>query len=58
MDLEVVHALDIGGYLGLKLETVSRVMSRLQSEGLIATNRHHVRIYDPTGLAHVARGMA
>jgi CRP/FNR family transcriptional regulator len=37
---------EIGSYLGLKLETISRVFSRLQSEGLIAVNLKHIRIMD------------
>ena len=37
---------DIGSYLGLKVETVSRVFSRLQGLGLIRVCRRHVRLLD------------
>jgi CRP/FNR family transcriptional regulator len=36
----------IGSYLGLKLETVSRVFSRFHTEGLIAVQQKHIRILD------------
>ena len=39
-----------GSYLGLKLETVSRVLSRFSHDGLIEVNQKHVRIFDPEGL--------
>lgn len=35
---------EIGSYLGLKLETVSRVFSRFQNDGLIAVQQKHIRI--------------
>ncbi|MDX9707535.1 MAG: fumarate/nitrate reduction transcriptional regulator Fnr [Azospira sp.] len=41
---------EIGSYLGLKLETVSRAFSRFQEEGLIAVQQKHVRILSITGL--------
>lgn len=41
---------EIGSYLGLKLETVSRAFSRFQEEGLIAVQQKHVRILDTPGL--------
>ena len=41
---------EIGSYLGLKLETVSRAFSRFQEEGLIAVQQKHVRIIDIGGL--------
>lgn len=37
---------DIGKYLGLAVETVSRLLSRFQEEGLLAVRRRHVRIRD------------
>ncbi|MBI1397885.1 MAG: fumarate/nitrate reduction transcriptional regulator Fnr [Betaproteobacteria bacterium] len=37
---------EIGSYLGLKLETVSRVFSRFQDEGYISVQQKHVRIID------------
>jgi len=41
---------EIGSYLGLKLETVSRVFSRFQEAGLVAVQQKHIRILDPEGL--------
>jgi CRP/FNR family transcriptional regulator len=41
---------EIGSYLGLKLETVSRAFSRFQEDGLIAVQQKHVRILDIPGL--------
>lgn len=35
---------EIGSYLGLKLETVSRTLSHFQSQGLIAVQNKHLRI--------------
>jgi CRP/FNR family transcriptional regulator, anaerobic regulatory protein len=41
---------EIGSYLGLKLETVSRLFSRFQSEGLIEVDQRYVRIVSIEGL--------
>jgi CRP/FNR family transcriptional regulator len=41
---------EIGSYLGLKLETVSRVFSRFQEEGLIAVQQKNIRILVSAGL--------
>ncbi len=41
---------EIGSYLGLKLETVSRAFSRFQEEGFIAVQQKHIRILDIPGL--------
>ncbi|KAB2928466.1 MAG: fumarate/nitrate reduction transcriptional regulator Fnr [Dechloromonas sp.] len=41
---------EIGSYLGLKLETVSRAFSRFQEEGYIAVQQKHIRILDVNGL--------
>lgn len=37
---------EIGSYLGLKLETVSRMLSRFQEDGLITVRQKHIRIDD------------
>jgi len=42
---------DIGSYLGLELETVSRQFSKLHDRKLIEVNQKHVRIIDLAGLA-------
>jgi CRP/FNR family transcriptional regulator, anaerobic regulatory protein len=35
---------DIGSYLGLRLETVSRILSELQQQGVIDVNKRHIVI--------------
>ena len=47
---------EIGGYLGLKLETVSRTLSKFQANGLILVHQRQIRIADPVGLQHVLDG--
>ncbi len=37
---------EIGSYLGLKLETVSRAFSKLQEEGIITVSNKHIHISD------------
>jgi CRP/FNR family transcriptional regulator len=44
---------EIGCYLGVKLETVSRMFSKFQREHLVQANGKTVRIVDPEGLARV-----
>ncbi|MBN3848800.1 helix-turn-helix domain-containing protein [Paraburkholderia sp. Ac-20342] len=44
---------EIGSYLGLKLETVSRMMSKFQKARLIDTHGKQIRILDMDGLARV-----
>ena len=46
---------EIGSYLGLKLETVSRLFSRFQAENLIEVQQKHVRIVDIPGLEALRR---
>jgi CRP/FNR family transcriptional regulator len=41
---------EMGSYLGLKLETVSRLFSSFQKDGLIEVQQKHVRILDIAGL--------
>ena len=41
---------EIGSYLGLKLETVSRAFSKFQEEGYIAVQQKHIRILHVDGL--------
>lgn len=45
---------DIGNYLGLAVETVSRLFSRLQDEGILAVRGRHVRILDLPRLRRLA----
>jgi len=44
---------EIGSYLGLKLETVSRLFSKFQEDGLIEVQQKHVRITNIEGLEQV-----
>ena len=44
---------EIGSYLGLSLETVSRLFSRFHDDGLIAVQQKHIRILDVAGLKAV-----
>jgi CRP/FNR family transcriptional regulator len=44
---------ELGSYLGLKLETVSRLFSRFHGDGLIEVQQKHVRILDIAGLAQI-----
>jgi CRP/FNR family transcriptional regulator len=45
---------EIGSYLGLKLETVSRVLSRFHEKGLVEANLRSIMIVDLPGLKAVA----
>jgi len=44
---------EIGSFLGLKLETVSRLFSAFQKDGLIEVQQKHVNIRDVAGLERV-----
>jgi len=44
---------EIGSYLGLKLETVSRVFSKFQDAGLVSVQQKHIRITDTPGLREI-----
>lgn len=41
---------DIGKYLDMATETVSRVLTRFQSIGLLATHRNEIRLLDPAAM--------
>jgi len=41
---------EIGSFLGLKLETVSRTLSKFQSKGLIFVRHRQIQVADPVGL--------
>jgi len=43
---------DIGNYLGLALETVSRLFTRFQSEGLLKVERRNIELLDRQRLCH------
>ncbi|EIN01777.1 Crp/Fnr family transcriptional regulator [Paraburkholderia hospita] len=44
---------DMGSYLGMKLETVSRMFAKLQKDKLVDTHGKHIRILDFEGLRDV-----
>lgn len=46
---------EIASYLGLKLETVSRIFSRLHEEGLIQVQGRAIKLLDLPALKHLAR---
>jgi CRP/FNR family transcriptional regulator, anaerobic regulatory protein len=41
---------EIGSYLGLTLETVSRTFSKFSDDGLVAVNQRHIHIHNPEAL--------
>jgi CRP/FNR family transcriptional regulator len=43
----------MGNYLGLTIETVSRLMSRFQREGLIALKQRDIELKDPERLREI-----
>ncbi len=49
---------ELGSYLGLKLETVSRLFSRFAEAGLIQIRQRHVKLIDLAGLRQVMSGQA
>lgn len=49
---------EMGSYLGLKLETVSRSFSKLQADGVLEVHHRRIHVLDPTALQRVAHGPA
>jgi len=47
---------EIGSYLGLKLETVSRLFSRFQQEGILRIQGRDVTLLDPPALRQLCAG--
>jgi CRP/FNR family transcriptional regulator len=47
---------EIGSFLGLKLETVSRTLSKFQANGLLFVRQRNIQITDPVGLQQVLDG--
>lgn len=45
---------EIASYLGIQLETVSRIFSRFSQRGLIQVNRRHIRVIDAHQLMRLA----
>lgn len=49
---------EIGSYLGLKLETVSRTFSKLQEDGILDVKQRQIQILDADGLKKLISGSA
>lgn len=49
---------EIGSFLGLTLETVSRVFSRFQKLGLLNVTRREIELLDLAALSHLTRAQA
>ncbi|MBS7350260.1 MAG: helix-turn-helix domain-containing protein [Comamonas sp.] len=47
---------EIGSYLGLKLETVSRTFSKFVEEGWVQVKQRHIRILDMVALQNLVNG--
>jgi CRP/FNR family transcriptional regulator, anaerobic regulatory protein len=47
---------EIGSYLGLKLETVSRAFSKFQEDGMLEVKQRQIRVLDPDGLQALVNG--
>ncbi len=45
---------DIGSYLGLTIETISRTLSKLAKSGVIAVDQRHIRVLQPEALHYLA----
>jgi CRP/FNR family transcriptional regulator len=44
---------EIGSYLGLKLETISRTFSKFDEEGIVRVRQRHLRILDAAALQRI-----
>ena len=49
---------EIGSYLGLKLETVSRTFSKFVEEGIVEVKQRHVRILDTEALKRIVNNQS
>ena len=49
---------EIGSFLGLKLETVSRTFSKFQANGLLFVRHRQIQVTDPVGLQQLLDGEA
>lgn len=47
---------EIGSYLGLKLETVSRTLSKFHNDGLVSVEHKHIRLLNPEALTQMVSG--
>jgi CRP/FNR family transcriptional regulator len=49
---------EIGTYLGLKLETVSRCFSKFQDEGILQVKQRQIQVLDPDALQKIISGVS
>ncbi len=49
---------EIGSYLGLKLETVSRTFSKFQEDGVLEVRQRHIRVLDDAALKRLVSSSA
>ncbi len=49
---------EIGSYLGLKLETVSRTFSKVQEDGVLEVRQRHIRVLDDAALKRLVNSSA
>ncbi|HSW05916.1 fumarate/nitrate reduction transcriptional regulator Fnr [Aquabacterium sp.] len=49
---------EIGSYLGLKLETISRSFSKFQDDGVLQVRQREIRVLDPVALQRLVNGVA
>jgi CRP/FNR family transcriptional regulator len=49
---------EIGTYLGLKLETVSRCFSKFQEDGILQVKQRQIQVLDPAALQKLVNGSA
>jgi CRP/FNR family transcriptional regulator len=47
---------EIGSYLGLKLETVSRAFSKFQEDGVLEVKQRQIRVLDAEALQKLVNG--
>ncbi|MEO8060986.1 MAG: helix-turn-helix domain-containing protein, partial [Burkholderiales bacterium] len=47
---------EIGSYLGLKLETVSRAFSKFQEDGVLDVKQRQVRVLNEAALRQLVNG--
>jgi len=49
---------EIGSYLGLKLETVSRAFSKFQEDGVLEVKQRQIQVLNPQALQNLVNGSA
>jgi CRP/FNR family transcriptional regulator len=49
---------DVGNYLGLTIESISRMLSRFKKEGFLKVSNREIEVLDPVRLKEVAAGTA